>query len=301
MNAIRKVLFPTKFETLSFSCVERLFPLRQAGLEEVVFLFVIDREEVAFNLFTGFDRKLADEMQEEARLRFEDWTGRLAEQGIRSRQVIEIGNPEGKILEVACREEVDLIVSGRQHHQPADKVYLGGTAMGVLRRTAIPVFLCKHRSEELPACEPGTCNDFERVLFATDFSEDSGRALEVLKALGGAVKRADLVHVIVERDFQKHTPEEVRAEEDASRQRLEGLCEDLRNLGIEAAAHVLGGNTTSEILQAAADSESSLILMGTKGKHGLREVWLGSASHRVAELAPIPVLLVPREQEECYV
>ena len=47
MKKIRKVLFPTKFEDLSFPCIERLYPLKGAGLEEIVFLFVIDREEVA--------------------------------------------------------------------------------------------------------------------------------------------------------------------------------------------------------------------------------------------------------------
>ena len=41
--------------------------------------------------------------------------------------------------------------------------------------------------------------------------------------------------------------------------------------------------------------------MGTKGKHGVKEIWLGSASHRVAEGSPLPVLLVPKERAGCYV
>ncbi len=44
-----------------------------------------------------------------------------------------------------------------------------------------------------------------------------------------------------------------------------------------------------------------MIVMGTKGRHRIREVWLWSASHRVAELAPLPVVLVPTERDECYV
>ena len=142
---------------------------------------------------------------------------------------------------------------------------------------------------------------FERVLYATDFSEDSRQALEFLKAFRGSTRKVDLVHVLTERDFQKHTEEEVRAEEERCRESLEEVCEELRALGMEAEAHLAAGHTAGGVLQAAEDHHATLILMGTKGRHGIQEMWLGSASHRVAELSPIPVVLVPREREECYI
>ncbi len=299
MDAIRKVLFPTKFEALSYPCLQRLLPLKQAGLEEVVLLFVIDRDEVAYDLFRGFDRKLADRLREEARLRFEDWEKDLAEQGLRARHVIEVGRPDGKIIEVSCREEVDLIVAGRQRRKPADAVYLGGTTMGVLRRSSIPVFVCKHGPEG--ACGSGEGSVFEHVLYATDFSPDSKRALEFIRALDGAVRRVDVVHVITERDFRKHSPEELRKEEARAREMMEEICAGLRGQGLEADSHLLAGHTAAEILKAAQDHGATMIVMGTKGRHGIREIWLGSASHRVAELASVPVVLVPTERDECYI
>ncbi|GAB4254207.1 universal stress protein [Deferrisoma sp.] len=299
MEAIRKVLFPTKFEDLSFRCLERLLPLKEAGLEEVILLFVIDRDEVAYNLFRGFDKKLADQLREEARIRFEDWEKELAERGVKARHLIEIGSPEGKILEIGCREEVDLIVAGRQHEHLGDAVYLGGTTMGILRRSAIPVYVCKHPPEG--ACEvPGT-SPFERVLYATDFSPDSERALVFVKALGPVAKAVDVVHVITERDFQKCPPEEVARAEAEAKERMAAICDDLKAAGKEADWHLLAGNTAAEILKAAQDHHSTLIVMGTKGKHGLKEMWVGSASHRVAELSPVPVVLVPTERAECYI
>ena len=301
MKAIRKVLFPTKFEALSLPCVERLYPLKAAGLEEILFLFVIDREEVAFDLFRGFDTKLANELREEANLRFEDWGREVEKHGFRTRHFVEVGRPEGKILEVACREEVDLIVSGRQKHLPGDTVYLGGTAMGVLRRSAIPVLVCKHGP---PGSEPPPSPQervFDRVLFATDFSEDSLCALEMIQALNGATRRVDVVHVITEREFRKHKPEELRAEETECRDQMERICQELRAAGFEAEHHLFAGNPVTEVLRAAVDCRSSMIAMGTKGKHGVKEIWLGSVSHRVAEVSPVSVLLVPRERAECYV
>lgn len=301
MKVIRKILFPTKFEELSFRCIERLYPLKKAGLEEIVFLFVIDREEVAGDLFRGFDKKLVGQLTEEAHLRFQDWEREVRKEGLKTREVVEVGRPEGKILEVSCREEVDLIITGRQRHMATDAIYLGGTAMGVLRRSAIPVFVCKHgHGEETAACDVGG-NAFERVLYATDFSEDAQFALKFARGLQGAAKGVDVVHVITERDFRKHTEEEIRAEEAAARERMEEICRSIRELGMEADHHLLAGNTASEIVQAAVDHHSTVILMGTKGKHGIKEMWLGSASHRVAELAPVPVILVPKEREECYI
>ena len=300
MDAIRKILFPTKFEDLAFPCLERLLCLRDAGLEEVILLFVVDRDEVAFNLFSGFDKKLVSQLTEEARLRFEDWEKRLADKGIRARHVIEVGRPEGKILEIACREEVDLIVAGRQHRRATDAVYVGGTTMGVLRRSAIPVFVCKHGDGQVCSIGPGQ-GVFERVLYATDFSRESERAFRFVCALGRTVHRVDVVHVITERDFKKHSPEEIRRIEDEMRQRMAGLCAKLEERGVEAESHLLAGHTAAEILQAVRDHKATVVVMGTKGKHGLREIWLGSASHRVAELSPVPVVLVPCERDECYV
>jgi len=300
MKPIRKILFPTKFEDLSFRCVERLYPLKAAGLEEVVFLFVIDREEVAFDLFRGFDQKLANQMREEARLHFEDWEKELGRQGIRAIHRVEIGSPEGKVLEISCAEEVDLIITGRQRHVPADAIYLGGTSMGVLRRTAIPVLVCKHGPAEA-ACEMPGASVYERVLYATDFSEDSLCGLKFLQRLRGATARVDVVHVMTEQDLRRGSEEELRAEEGECRRRLEGICAELRALGMEAEPHLLAGAIADEVLRAAADHHASLILMGTKGRHGVKEIWLGSASHRVAEGSSLPVILVPRERAECYV
>ncbi|MBE0617080.1 MAG: universal stress protein [Proteobacteria bacterium] len=298
MKPIRKVLFPSKFEDLSFRCVERLLPLKAAGLEEVVFLFVIDREEVGFDLFRGFDKVLANQMREAARLHFEDWEKALAKQGLKARHLVEIGSPEGKILQVSCSEEVDLIVTGRQRHVAADAVYLGGTSMGVLRRTAIPVLVCKHPHPEA-ASEAPEASVYERVLYATDFSEDSLCGLEFLKRLRGVTARVDVVHAMTEKDLRRE--ERVLAEEAECRQRLDAICSELRSLGMEAESHLLAGAIAEEVLEAATDHHATLILMGTKGKHGVKEIWLGSASHRVAESSPLPVLLVPRERAECYI
>ena len=57
MQKIRKILIPTKFDELSFLVVKQLMRLKEAGLQEVVFLYVVDREEVSFDRLRGLDEK----------------------------------------------------------------------------------------------------------------------------------------------------------------------------------------------------------------------------------------------------
>lgn len=290
MPSVRKVLFPSKFEELSLRTVEELYPLRRAGLEEVVLLAVIDRDEVGFIPYGGFDRDLAEQLREEARLRFADWAAALEKEGLRAKTLVEIGRPASQILEVADRERVDLVVAGRQRPLHAGAVHVGATTLEILRRARVPVLVARPPADD-PLPRPA--NVFEHALYATDFSAASARALDEILALAGAVRRVSAVHVLSDRDFRHRSPHEVEAEERAARAELEELCGRLRAAGIEANAHVRAGHAVREILGAAEDEACTCLVLGTTGREALAEFFLGSVSHRVAEISHLPSLLVP--------
>ncbi len=295
MMKIKKLLFPTNFEELSFPTVEALYKLKSSGLEEIVFLFVIDRDEVAFNLTTGFDKKLCDDMAEAARLRFADWEKELTREGLKSKSVVEVGTPEGKILEVSAREKVDIIISGRRRHVPPTMIYLSGTTMGVLRRTHLPVMVYRHVEE----CGL-VVNPFMEILFATDFSPTAGRAFELVKRLAPSASNVHVVHVMTDRDFKRHSQEEIKEEEKRCLGLMGAMVEELKGLGIDSQAHLLAGHTVTDVLACCKDHRTTCIVMGTTGRHGIAEAWLGSASHRVAEQSMVSVILVPDKKESEY-
>jgi nucleotide-binding universal stress UspA family protein len=295
MASVRKVLFPSKFEELSFQAVEALYPLRRAGLEEIIFLFVVDRDEVGFIPFGGFDKSLAEQFHEEARLRFADWVAAVERSGLRAKAIVEIGRPAAKILEVAGREAADLIVAGRQRRLQDGAAHVGATTLEVLRRSPVPVLVARAPSGEPPTA---AANAYEHLLYATDFSADSARALKVLEALAGAVKRVTVVHVLSERDFRRHSAEGIEMEEKADRAELEEVCSELRAAGLEARSHVRAGNVVREILGAAEDEGCTGLILGTKGRDAFTEFLIGSVSHRVAELSSLPVILVPAPRDE---
>lgn len=292
----RKILFPTKFDELSFLVVQQLLHLRDAGLEEIVFLFVVDREEVSFDIFRGLNEEYAAELEEKARARFQDWEKQLAGEGLTCSHRIELGDPAEQIIQVAREEAVDLIVAGRQRETPMEKVYLGGTSMTLIRHGDTPVMVCKPHVDD-PDSDDRRSNPFERVIFATDFSEAAQRAATFLRGLNGAVQEVHVVHVLNERDLSGHSETEIRALKSEAENSLAKVAKDLDAQGWTVETHLRSGRTAKEILRARDDNDGTLIVMGTTGKHGLKELWLGSASHRCAEQSAVPVILVPAPKD----
>lgn len=67
--------------------------------------------------------------------------------------------------------------------------------------------------------------------------------------------------------------------------------------GVEIHAHATVGLPEDEIVRFAAENESNLILMPTKGEHNLIEVLFGSVTTVIVAKAECPVLVIPEGSE----
>jgi nucleotide-binding universal stress UspA family protein len=292
MGSVRKIFFPTKFEELSFLVVQQLLSLKKSGLEEIEFLYVIDRDDVSFDRYRGFDEEQADKLRHEAETRFEDWLKQLKDDGIRGSYKVEVGDPAAEILAGIRASGADLVVAGRQREKAIERVYLGGTSMTIVRHSQVPVLICKPRADDLNA-DDRAVNPFERVLFATDFSDVSEAAGEFTAKLGATGTECHLAHVLNERDTGGKDDAgfaEVSARADAQ---LADRKAALESSFAAVETHLCAGKTVAEILRLRTECDATIIVMGTTGRHGLKELWLGSASHRCVEMSDVPVLLVP--------
>jgi nucleotide-binding universal stress UspA family protein len=293
--SLRKLLFSTKLEELAPKVVDSLYSFREAGLEEIIFLNVVHYDERAVAASYGFDKHIADELAESARLRFADWEKRVADEGFSARHVIELGRVEDKIIEAACREEVDLIVMGERRRLPLDSVYLGGVPMGVARRSPIPVMVFK--VPEGAAVLPLDHRPLKTVVYCTDFSEVSDLAFKFLKRLSGAVDKVEIVNLLTDDDFAAHDPEEIRTLEEGRLKLMEGMAAELLELGVLAETHIYAGDAAREIITVCVERDATAIVMGTTGRKGVIEAVKGSLSHRIVEKSPVPVILVPLPKE----
>lgn len=62
--------------------------------------------------------------------------------------------------------------------------------------------------------------------------------------------------------------------------------------GVEVRTMVVSGNPADEIMEAAKKLSADLIVLGSRGRHGLTQLFLGSVSGRVADHAACDVMIV---------
>jgi nucleotide-binding universal stress UspA family protein len=80
--------------------------------------------------------------------------------------------------------------------------------------------------------------------------------------------------------------------------RLTELKTRATDQGLSVQTQTATGIPSEEVLAAAKSEDAELIVVGTKGKTGLQHVLLGSTAERIIRVAPCPVLVVPRNEEE---
>ncbi len=76
---IEKILFATKIRELALDALKSLTVLKEAGLKKVVFLHVIPREEVAYDIVRGYMKDQEEKIRETVRIKFEGWQKHLAD------------------------------------------------------------------------------------------------------------------------------------------------------------------------------------------------------------------------------
>ena len=143
---------------------------------------------------------------------------------------------------------------------------------------------------------------FSKILYATDYSKASARALDEAIALTKQ-NRAELLvlHVIdpvppyVAGDdiggAELYMKLEVTAQQDAETS-MNKLIEKLRKLKVNAKSLLLRGTASEQIVKTAKNRRANLIVIGTHGRTGLSKLLMGSVANKVVSTAHCPVLTV---------
>ena len=144
---------------------------------------------------------------------------------------------------------------------------------------------------------------YKKVLFCTDFSENSDYAFEFAY---GIAKRDEgllyMLHVIpanpqqafVENAVGEEILEEVQKEiqEDLDNNYKERYSKKIEN-GIRYETVTKTGREDAEILKFAKDEKVDIIVMGTHGKTGIEHVFFGSVAEKVLRHSPFPLFVIP--------
>jgi nucleotide-binding universal stress UspA family protein len=295
--AIEKILFPSRFRELAYESLETLFPLKNAGLKEVILCHVISREDVGFVPFGGYLKEEANKLREEAVIRFADWQKSLSERGISSKVIVNVGETVHEILKAAEAEKVDLLVIGRKKRVDGTATFIGSYAHKIITRSKFPTLVSKYMvqyNDQDATLTKINRAPFEMPLFAADWTERSGRVLDVIASLKGVIRKVFLFYNIDERTLGKSAETEIDSLRESIAEKLQGYCDRLKADGIKAEPHVGAGGMLDEIIRVSRERKASMIIVGNTSKDRLLSNILDrSLSYQVSKMSELPTLLVP--------
>jgi len=217
--------------------------------------------------------------------------------------VLEPGFAADLILDKAASLPADMIVMGTHGTSGFQHLMLGSVTERVLRKAACPVLTVPpraHATSRIP---------FSRLLCAIDFSESSIAALQFalsLAAESGA--RLTLLHVLQWPWEEPPAPklDDLPAEQGAALaeyrrycersalMRLEALVPDSMRVSDRVVMRLRNGKPHVQILEAATEERSDLIVIGVHGRNPFDLMLFGSTTNQVVRRATCPVLTLRR-------
>lgn len=200
------------------------------------------------------------------------------------------GDVGAALASKASELAVDLVVVGNRSANVLERVFLGSVARKVLRRASIPVLVhWVDLAAEDPGCGALQCSDTLRhVLLATDLTAASRPVHEVGIALAAQGARVDVIHVSDGAVAKRFVDWPIMA-----RAVLGDLRQQITAAGGSGEVVLAEGEPQEQVFRAAADRDTSLLVVGKVGGHGSPGRPMGSTARALSKRAGRPVLMVP--------
>lgn len=195
------------------------------------------------------------------------------------------------IVAEAQQSGAELVAMGAHRRRILRDVFVGTTIERVIRTGSLPVLMVN----------ADAAGPYRRVVAALDLSEASLHALRTARSLGlleGA--QLSILHAFV--PLAKGAMYYAGVEQDRIRDHVEGSASEagsrlaavLAGVGFDAAeTRVVEGPPPETIRQVCTALPADLLVIGTRGRTGLRRLLLGSVADELLRTTPCDVLAVP--------
>lgn len=149
-------------------------------------------------------------------------------------------------------------------------------------------------------------SEIKKILFPTDFSETAedvlSYALSLARKYGAKIDVLHVIHEFADMTgfYVPHISYDVleKEMEDAAVDNMNRFCEENIKGEAEYEIHTRRGVPFNEIIKAAREFDSDVIVMGTHGRTGIDHVLFGSTAEKVVRKSSIPVLTVRDRERE---
>lgn len=201
---------------------------------------------------------------------------------------LEVGKPSDVILSIAQEQRVDLILLGTRGIGPVKELVVGSVSHHVLSHAHCPVLAVK-----------GPLRPLRHILLPVQGPEDAEAAIR-FAATKPFREPVDVTVLTAVHFAPPPWPADASVTQamksdvlDGARHFVDDVASRLSSDVYRAKGAAMLGTPAGVIQQEAAKISPDLIVMGSRGRHGLMRAMLGSVSHAVLHQATCPVLIFP--------
>jgi nucleotide-binding universal stress UspA family protein len=244
-----------------------------------------------FAAFGGLYDEFREALHQSAQRELAEFVKKHTQGGVQPQLVVDEGAAADSILLFAQAQKVDVVVMGTHGRRGFDRLVLGSVTDRVMRSTSCPVLaISKPPHQAATGPEGHHPHRLNRILFCTDFSQNSQRALNyAISATAEYDAELTLLHVLEE----VPTAGQTQAAIATAAEELDKLItpHQPKTMRVETAVRI--GKAYEQILLFATEARIDMIIMTVHGRGVVDEAVFGSTTYRVIQLGPCPVLAVP--------
>lgn len=292
MLRIEKILCPMDFSEFSVKAYDYAQSLAQHYGAKLLLQHVIQplTSTYPYYAFPDAINEVFWNLDSHAEKKLDEFVAERQIDGFHIERFVHKGTVTDCVLEFAEKEGVDMIVMGTHGRQGFDRLTMGSVTEKVLRKAHCPVLVVRKPAHDFVS--PGDATEpvrLRKILFCTDFSDHSNRALAYALSLAMEYNaELTMLHVLEEmpaaENLQPRVAEITRRLEDPVSEEARNWCK------IRSTVRI--GKPYQEILQMALEAETDLVIMGVRGRNAVDLALFGSTTHRVIQLGSCPVLAV---------
>lgn len=292
MLKIQRILCPVDFSEFSTRAFDYAYSLARHYGAKLTLEHVVQPLTSLYPYY-AFPETLNEvywDLDVNAQEQLRDLVNRRTWNGLKPETVVHRGMLPETILTFAQTQHTDLIVMGTHGRQGIDRMTMGSVTEKVLRKSQCPVLVVRRPAHDFVA--PEEKKDpvhLKKILFCSDFSENSRRALSYAISLALEYNTELTILNVVEdvppyKELQITTAEVARQLEAMVPREASDCCT------VKCAVRI--GKPYQEIIQLALEWRADLVVMGVRGRNALDVALFGSTTQRVIQLGTCPVLAV---------
>ena len=291
---LKSILCPIDFSEFSIRAYEYALSLAEYYKSRLVALHVVELSKHPFVEYAAYEGDFANvsrAMKEGGEERLRKFVNQHSRAGIQMEIAVDQGNASDVILSFAQAQNIEGIVMGTHGRRGFDRLVLGSVTDRVMRKASCPVLVISKQPHEsmIEGPDGRHVHHLNRILYCTDFSENSERALGYAISVAAEYDaELTLLHVLEELLI----PGRIQEAMETAAAQLDKLItpEQRKTIKIKTAVRV--GKPYEEILKHTLETNADLVAMGVRGAGALDAAVFGSTTYRAIQLGPCPVLAV---------